>query len=69
MPFHGFAVKCGRCGITSTSRNCAKLEHFGIYRVVCPHCGWPGRYVASELRPVGADEEPTMPKRKTPRAA
>ncbi len=46
------AVKCGRCGIIFTTRYCPKLDHFSIYRVVCPHCSWPGRYLASELRPV-----------------
>ncbi|MGN6593738.1 MAG: hypothetical protein ACTHJX_12650 [Terriglobales bacterium] len=44
-----YRVKCGRCGVVFATRDCGKLEHFGIYRVVCPHCHWPGRYLASEL--------------------
>lgn len=51
-----FAVKCGRCGIVFTTRYCPKLDHFSIYRVTCPHCSWPGRYLASELRPVARTE-------------
>jgi hypothetical protein len=59
----GFAVKCGRCGVTFTTPNVPKLDHFSIYRVTCPHCQWPGRYLASELRPVtGANPYP-MPRR------
>lgn len=45
----GFTIKCGRCSVVFSSQDCRKLEHFSIYRVVCPHCGWPGRYLASEL--------------------
>lgn len=52
----GFAVKCGRCGAVFTTPNCAKLDHFGIYRVTCPRCQWPGRYLAAELRPVKVGE-------------
>src|SRR6185312_12752065 len=47
----GFTVKCGRCGTTFLTYDCPKLDHFSIFRVVCPHCSWPGRYLASELRP------------------
>jgi|GEM_PF-4049798 len=43
-------VKCGRCGRTFRTQNFPKLDHFSIYRVTCPHCAWPGRYLASELR-------------------
>lgn len=55
------AVKCGRCGIIFTTRYCPKLDHFSIYRVVCPHCSWPGRYLASELRPVARTASPGHP--------
>lgn len=52
----GFAVKCGRCGVLFATHNCAKLDHFGIYRVTCPQCRWPGRYFAAELRPLKPGE-------------
>jgi len=61
----GFTIKCGRCSVIFPSQDCRKLEHFNIYRVVCPHCGWPGRYLASELH---AASTPT-PKRKGIRRA
>lgn len=44
-----FHIKCGRCGVIFAIHDCLKLEHFSIYRAVCPHCCWPGRYLASEL--------------------
>ncbi len=44
-----FSIKCGRCGVVFPTQDCGKLDHFSIYRVVCPHCAWPGRYLASEL--------------------
>jgi ribosomal protein L37E len=43
------SVKCGRCSVIFATRQCGKLDHFSIFRIVCPHCGWPGRYLASEL--------------------
>ncbi len=52
----GFAVKCGRCGLLFATHHCPKLDHFGIYRVTCPECGWPGRYFAAELRPLKPGE-------------
>jgi predicted RNA-binding Zn-ribbon protein involved in translation (DUF1610 family) len=61
----GFTIKCGRCSVIFSSQDCGKLEHFSIYRVVCPHCGWPGRYLASELH---AAASPT-PRRKGTRRA
>lgn len=44
-----FHIKCGRCGVIFAVHECLKLEHFSIYRAICPHCRWPGRYLASEL--------------------
>ncbi|MGH9394289.1 MAG: hypothetical protein ACRD1E_08985, partial [Terriglobales bacterium] len=51
-----YRVKCGRCGEVFATAECVKLEHFSIYRVVCPQCHWPGRYLSSELHapPAGA---------------
>jgi|GEM_PF-3225336 len=53
-----FRVKCGRCGVVFATAECAKLDHFSIYRVVCPHCRWPGRYLASELHAPAAAPKP-----------
>ncbi|HZT72294.1 MAG TPA: hypothetical protein VE996_01425 [Terriglobales bacterium] len=53
----GFSVKCGRCGAVFTTKHCVKLDHFGIYRVPCPRCQWPGRYLATELHPVPESPE------------
>lgn len=57
---HLVAVKCGRCGVVFTTAHAPKLDHFSIYRIPCPHCAWPGRYLASELRrpPAGAKPHP-----------
>ncbi len=54
LPVARFAVKCGRCNATFTTLECGKLDHFSIFRIVCPHCRWPGRYLASELRALPA---------------
>ncbi len=56
-----FSVKCGRCGVRFITPHCPKLDHFSIYRVTCPRCSWPGRYLASELRPTGASEQKLPP--------
>ena len=53
-----YSVKCGRCGVVFPTQDCRKLDHFSIYRVVCPHCGWPGRYLASELHAAKAGLNP-----------
>ncbi len=45
----GFQIKCGRCGRFFSTPECQKLDHYSIYRATCPHCRWPGRYLASEL--------------------
>ena len=55
-PPAGYSVRCGRCGVLFHTRECRKLEHFSIYRVICPHCHWPGRYLASELHAAHADK-------------
>ena len=62
----GFSVKCGRCGAVFTTAHCVKLDHFGIYRVTCPRCQWPGRYLAAELHPVqaGARSAPSAPRKR-----
>jgi hypothetical protein len=59
----GYTIKCGRCSVIFSSQDCHKLEHFSIYQVVCPHCGWPGRYLASELH---ASADPSPRKRTRP---
>lgn len=46
-----YQVKCGRCGRKFLTSMGQKLHHFSIYRALCPLCGWPGRYLASELHP------------------
>lgn len=60
-----YTVKCGRCTVIFAVSQWAKLEHFSIYRVNCPHCGWPGRYLASELHagPVRPAARPKAPRR------
>jgi len=49
-PGHGFSLACVRCRHRFEPGDCSKLEHFAIYKAICPQCGWPGRYLASELK-------------------
>lgn len=44
------SLTCLRCRHRFEARDCDKLDHFAIYKAVCPECGWPGRYLASELK-------------------
>ncbi|MGH9473202.1 MAG: hypothetical protein ACRD1M_10720, partial [Terriglobales bacterium] len=61
-PASRYTVKCGRCAVIFGVNHCAKLDHFSIFRVDCPHCGWPGRYLASELH--AAQARPAAPARR-----
>jgi len=62
-----YTIKCGRCGVVFPTQDCRKLEHFSIYRVICPHCAWPGRYLASELHATAP--APGSPRPKSARPA
>jgi hypothetical protein len=64
-----FSIKCGRCSLIFATDDCRKLEHFSIYRVVCPHCAWPGRYLASELHALVAAKAGGPTPRKDPAKA
>jgi len=65
-----FSIKCGRCGVIFPTQECGKLDHFSIYRVVCPHCAWPGRYLASELHAAAGAVAGARPKSaKSPKTA
>ncbi len=57
-----YQVKCGRCGRKFLTPVGQKLHHFSIYRALCPLCGWPGRYLASELHPARIEPPPSPTK-------